>query len=150
MITDTMKQVYLLAQENCGLKVGDWIKVTRKAEDYEGGWGDRWLCDMNVAIDKIGKVETIDKLGVFVYFGKPIINTWHFPYFVLEKVENPKHGFKPFDKVLVSNGNGDDWRCSFFSHMREDRYVCDACIWKQCIPYEGNEHLLGTTYKPEE
>lgn len=37
-----------------------------------------------------------------------------------------------------------------FSHIVEkDLYYCVGTIWHQCIPYEGNEHLLGTTNKPE-
>lgn len=55
--------------------------------------------------------------------------------------------FKPFEKVLVRDSYDDMWRASFFSHIKEDdgRYVTTCLVWKICIPYEGNEHLLGTT-----
>ena len=55
--------------------------------------------------------------------------------------------FKPFEKVLVRGSIYDVWRASFFSHIKEDdeRYVTTGLSWKFCIPYEGNEHLLGTT-----
>ena len=55
--------------------------------------------------------------------------------------------FKPFEKVLVRDSYDDMWRASFFSHIKEDDggYVTTCFIWKFCIPYEGNEHLLGTT-----
>lgn len=55
--------------------------------------------------------------------------------------------FKPFEKVLVRDSYDDMWRACFFSHIREDdgRYVTTCFTWKFCIPYEGNEHLLGTT-----
>lgn len=55
--------------------------------------------------------------------------------------------FKPFEKVLVRDNYDDMWRASFFSHIKEDdgRYVTTGLSWKFCIPYEGNEHLLGTT-----
>lgn len=55
--------------------------------------------------------------------------------------------FKPFEKVLVRDYIYDVWRASFFSHIKEDdeRYVTTGLSWKFCIPYEGNEHLLGTT-----
>lgn len=57
----------------------------------------------------------------------------------------------PFEsRVLVRDGN-DEWRGQFFSHYDNysDRpYICigieGLCEYKQCIPYEGNEHLLGT------
>ena len=58
----------------------------------------------------------------------------------------PKVEFKPFDKVLVRNYNTEKWGVSFFGYKEESDYVCtDYCSWSQCIPYEGNEHLLGTT-----
>lgn len=57
---------------------------------------------------------------------------------------------KPFDKVLVrTKCHHDEWISGFFSH--KDSYEF-APFWttadknyQQCIPYEGNEHLLGTT-----
>lgn len=61
-----------------------------------------------------------------------------------------KHQFKPFDKVLVRDGDSDIWDCNIFNRIDEDgEYYCiDYECWEQCIPYEGNEHLLGTTNKP--
>lgn len=55
--------------------------------------------------------------------------------------------FKPFEKVLVRDSYDEMWRASFFSHIKEDdgRYVTTCITWRFCIPYEGNEHLLGTT-----
>lgn len=64
--------------------------------------------------------------------------------------QGTKHQFKPFDRVLVRDRNDREWGCDFFSHIAEDnRYICIYSWWKQCIPYEGNEHLLNTTNKPE-
>lgn len=60
-----------------------------------------------------------------------------------------KHQFKPFDKVLVRDIDEQEWRCNLFSHISEGGYyVCVSSRWSQCIPYEGNEHLLGTTNRP--
>ena len=68
------------------------------------------------------------------------------------KVAEPKCSFKPFDKVLVRYGNG-IWGATFFSRYDDKSawaYVGVDCInWEQCIPYEGNEHLLGTDKSPE-
>lgn len=68
------------------------------------------------------------------------------------KVAEPKCSFKPFDKVLVRYGNG-IWGATFFSRYDNKSawaYVGVDCInWEQCIPYEGNEHLLGTNKSPE-
>lgn len=55
---------------------------------------------------------------------------------------------EPFQKVLGRDNENDFWKADFFSYYREG----DSCpykgvgySWKECIPYEGNEHLLGTT-----
>lgn len=62
----------------------------------------------------------------------------------------PKVELKPFDKVLVRDFSKDKWSISFFSFKKEDCYVCiNHCSWNQCIPYAGNEHLLGTTNNVE-
>lgn len=56
--------------------------------------------------------------------------------------------FKPFDKVLVRDDYGQEWKINFFSHYKKDvtyKYSCLKSCYRQCIPYEGNEHLLGTT-----
>lgn len=55
--------------------------------------------------------------------------------------------FKPFDKVLGRNEKDDVWEADLFSHYREESQYPFRCIGfsrKYCIPYEGNEHLLGT------
>lgn len=58
-----------------------------------------------------------------------------------------EHQFKPFEKVLVRDSYNDMWRANFFSHIKEDdgRYVTTGLTWKFCIPYIGNESLVGTT-----
>lgn len=58
----------------------------------------------------------------------------------------PKIELKPFDKVLVRDHKSDNWRANLFSHI--DKNGCHYCVWASwnyCIPYEGNESLLGTT-----
>ena len=57
-----------------------------------------------------------------------------------------EHQFKPFEIVLVRNSIDDVWRASFFSHIKENdgRYVTTCVTWKLCIPYIGNESLVGT------
>lgn len=63
--------------------------------------------------------------------------------------QESKHQFKPFDKVLVRDRDEHEWECNLFSHIDEEGlYVCVSSWWFQCIPYEGNEHLLGTIIKP--
>jgi hypothetical protein len=57
---------------------------------------------------------------------------------------------KPFDsRVLVRDYNGDVWRVSFWGCLIDNRYGykydTTRGYYKQCIPYEGNEYLLGKT-----
>ena len=57
----------------------------------------------------------------------------------------PKVGLKPFDKVLCRDDNDTPWKVGLFSHIDGKMFQCVGSIYRQCIPYEGNEHLLGTT-----
>lgn len=61
----------------------------------------------------------------------------------------PECPFKPFDKVLVRDEEEREWYTNCFSHYRGDDkgfpYACFSNAYRYCIPYEGNEHLLGTT-----
>ena len=58
----------------------------------------------------------------------------------------PKVELKPFDKVLVRDSKSDYWRATLFSHIDKNGcYYCVWASWNYCIPYEGNESLLGTT-----
>lgn len=53
---------------------------------------------------------------------------------------------KPFDKVLVRDSKSSKWRANLFSHKNvNEPYYCVYASWNYCIPYEGNEHLLGMT-----
>lgn len=67
----------------------------------------------------------------------------------VEKEEVGKHQFKPFDRVLVRDSDKDKWLCELFSHIEDGYYFCINCGWKQCVPYEGNEHLVGTADSPK-
>ncbi|MBO5369017.1 hypothetical protein J6A32_10410 [Methanocorpusculum sp.] len=62
--------------------------------------------------------------------------------------------FKPFDKVLIRDNDNQYWKADLFSNIRtgnnEFPYCCVGNSWKQCIPYEGNEQLLGKIDKPKE
>lgn len=60
---------------------------------------------------------------------------------------------KPFDKVLVRTNKFDpSWTIDFYDGYRPKLggsftpfAVTGGNYFQQCIPYEGNEHLLGTT-----
>ena len=55
---------------------------------------------------------------------------------------------KPFDKVLVRGNVGQKWTHDFFGYIDKDKGCPFACVGhyvNQCIPYEENKYLLGTT-----
>lgn len=59
-----------------------------------------------------------------------------------------KNELKPFDKVLVRDDINEKWSINLFSYYDEEDedfpYICQNGGYYYCIPYEGNEHLLGT------
>lgn len=71
--------------------------------------------------------------------------------------EKPKYEFKPFDKVLVRDEDDKEWHISLFAREIVDdsdglsyKYECsNGALWNCCIPFEGNEYLLGTAENPE-
>lgn len=69
---------------------------------------------------------------------------WNANTLQLEKIE--KENFKPFDRVLVRNDKVEKWRVSLFSKINNScyGYTCINARYRYCIPYEGNEHLVGT------
>lgn len=86
------------------------------------------------ALEKEGKVWDAEK--------KMIVNL------------KPKVELKPFDNVLVRHQKTEEWHANIFSHTdKTDEYLDYVCVngrWEFCIPYEGNESLLGTTKDVED
>lgn len=86
------------------------------------------------ALEKEGKVWDAEK--------KMIVNL------------KPKVELKPFYNVLVRHQKTEEWRANIFSHTdKTDEYLDYVCVngrWEFCIPYEGNESLLGTTKDVED
>ena len=75
------------------------------------------------------------------------------PLYIAVKVqETPK--FQPFQKVLTKDceeGIFSVWHCDLFSHIsKEGKYFTVSGMWDECIPFEGNEHLVGTKDDPKE
>ena len=65
-----------------------------------------------------------------------------------KNTEKPEPSFQPFDKVLVRDDETDKWLPEFFRGYNEDEntdfpYITFHQSWKECIPYEGNEHLVN-------
>ncbi len=74
---------YLEGQNKCGIKIGDHVKVTRAAGDFEAGWDNSWTGEMD---EQVGEILQV----IYVGNGKSGIelsDVYRYPFFVLEKVE---------------------------------------------------------------
>lgn len=68
------------------------------------------------------------------------------------KVVGPKCSFMPFQEVLVRDSDAGIWKAAHFSHYigeYEFPYFTTASAYKQCVPYDCNEYLLGTDKSAE-
>jgi len=81
-----LNDAYLSGHNACGLKVGDRVKVMKKAKSYENGWDNTWIHGMSY---RVGDVATItDDRHAFGFCLDTSKEAWRFPWFVLEKVED--------------------------------------------------------------
>lgn len=107
---------------------------------YEGSYCNKSTCTARLSTEeeKTAFFDALAKKG----------KTWDA---VKKQIEDSKSKvvFKPFDKVLVRDCLDEMWRPSFFACYlpfgREPYQVIGGEGVKLCIPYEGNESLLGTT-----
>ena len=65
--------------------------------------------------------------------------------------DNKMNNFKAFDKVLVRHYSYQKWFLTFYSYYDTDKkfHVTVSGSFDKCIQFEGNEHLLGTTFEHE-
>ncbi len=102
--------------------------------------------DLRISVNKELREATENEVELF---------NKHYDIWKNGKEEWEQPAFKPFDKVLVSNGEEYNWQPAFFVSDRGEgaiyRYnvlpiqsgkVADFAF---CIPFEGNEHLTFTS-----
>ena len=83
------REQYLKEHGACGIKVGDSVKIIRRAESNEQGWGMVWVHGMNNAVGKIGTVYRDTKGSGFAVRIEGINEDYCYPYHVLKKVATP-------------------------------------------------------------
>lgn len=89
-----------------------------------------------------------EERAVFIANAEDYYNGKYNPDTLQVEPVKPTCPFKPFDKVLVRDNDEGEWYANYFSHYKENNdcpYVCIDNSYIYCIPYEGNEHLLGTS-----
>lgn len=133
-------------------RIGDKLIYLFKAEDNEKYYGHAFL-DGNIAIVNEDSYCQKDfstarpsteeeKLQLFSALAKKG-KAWDAEN---KEVADLKPKVKPFDRVLVRDSKSDNWRANLFGYIGKDGYYhCVYANWAYCIPYEGNESLLGTT-----
>lgn len=127
------------------------------------GWANDTYTEFNTTINlyfngNTGKEEVGDTLlfrkateeerKQFIEKAERAFNGKYNPESLQVEPVKPTCPFKPFDKVLVRNYDDMVWSANYFSHYKDNNgyhYVCIDNSYIFCIPYEGNEHLLGTT-----
>jgi len=83
-IKKTPEELYMFFQERQGLRVGDRVKVMRKAESHAKGWRNSWT---QVMTNCIGGTYTVRRINSRHGIGLVDVNQ-AFPCFVLKKVKS--------------------------------------------------------------
>ena len=110
-------------------------------------------CDGNTGEEEVCttllfRKATVEERMQFIEKAERILKGKYNPDTLQVEPVKPTCPFKPFDKVLVRNYDNTVWFANYFSHYKDNNGYHYACIDNSyifCIPYEGNEHLLGTT-----
>lgn len=126
-------ETYAAGQAAWGGMVGDWIKVMRKAEQYEQGWPTSWNPEMDAAVGKSFQIQNRSAPGF------QLSNDFWFPYFVLEKTTRPiDNDFaKTHPWVMVRGVEEEEWKLDRLFGVsdktgREYRYLCNNGAWAEC------------------
>lgn len=136
-------------------RIGDKLIYLFKAEDDKKYYGHAFL-DGNIAIVNDDSYcqkdfctarpsteeEKQQLFGALAKKGK----AWDAEKKAIVNLESAVE-LKPFDKVLVRDCKSDNWRANLFGYIgkKDGYYHCVYANWAYCIPYTGNESLLGTT-----
>lgn len=135
-------------------QIGDKLIYLFKAEDDEKYYGHAFL-DGNIAIVNddsycqkdfcTARPSTEEEKQQFFDGLAKKNKTWDAEKKAIVNLESVVE-LKPFDKVLVRDSKSDNWRANLFGYIDKDEYYhCVYANWAYCIPYIGNESLLGTT-----
>lgn len=98
---------------------------------------------------------TLSADGECMLFPSPEQRDWEEFRKAKEKVEKfDINTLKPFDRVLVRDDSTMKWAIDLWMvyapNNEQWKCLCLGSHYAQCIPYEGNEHLLLTADMPDE
>ena len=121
-----MGKTYKERQAECGLKVGDKVKILRKVVNYEDGWGNTWNeKGMDDFVGRIGKIVGKHPYAGFHVFCEGLEDLYRYPYFVLEKVEEKK---LTSYSIFTINDQGEDF---FFITATSKKETSESIIFTE-------------------
>lgn len=138
----TNKQRNLLFQKmkEAGYKWNSQTKTLEKLPKFK--LGDKIRCKNEIRI-----IDNVFHNG-YTFKGYGYLSFENQDEWELVPIKFDISNLKPFDKVLVRPDNKHKWSIQFFERLNnvlKDAFVCMGGVrYHQCIPYEGNEHLLNT------
>lgn len=117
----------------------EWLSVGKEVS---------WLKSPYLFFNKGGDITYLDYEDEPFFEARSSIEISAGAFLELTSEEPKEPEFKPFERVLMRDFDDQMWTAHLYSHRDDSltyihRTVGDAG-YNQCIPYEGNEHLLGT------
>lgn len=108
-------------------------------------------CD-DVAGVEVIRPSTLSEIELIHELLKENGYTWNPETKRVEDVKKePEHVFKPLDLCLAKFRDTERWTLVQFGYELDGSMTSvGGLAWNKWIPYEGNEHLLGTTNNPGE
>lgn len=112
---------------------------------FDASFDEEVVCDTDCFV----KAREVER-AMFIANAEKHYNGKYNPDTLRVEPVKPKCQFKPFDKVLVRDNEGQFWNANYFSHYEGNKedypYACIDNYYRYCIPYnEHTAHLLGTT-----
>lgn len=155
LASDTEKQKLFDKLKSAGYKYNPQANKLEKLTEPKFKVGDRIKSKINQVVYTITNVRE-DAYLVNENTGK---FSYHIPISGEKNYELISDKFdiatlKPFEsRVLVRDTDSEKWSPTFwgfYDNAMNYPYECCGNSFAQCIPYEGNEHLRGTTHDCEE
>ena len=106
---------YLNLHQASGLKVGDWVKITRAAKDREHGWDAVWSRHMDQYVGSIAQIS-LDFGDANCGFKIDGAGGWAYPALILQKVTHRPATEADLHKEVqwISDPDGKYWLVSIF------------------------------------
>lgn len=117
----------------------DSVRVLNKTNEYLCNISD--VTEIHMANKEFKDIlfEATMEKGCY-WNGEEIVEEYYTPVKF-----NPEE-LKPFEKILYRMRDNDTWHAGFYDINKNNKhFVIGSAIVTQCIPYEGNENLLGKT-----